>query len=262
MGFTTLGLSDRLLQGVQAAGYTVPTPIQSLAIRPILEGKDLVGCAQTGTGKTAAFVLPMLQRLAEDESGHQRHRHPRALVLTPTRNLHSRYATPSPRTASSSTSAASPSTAAWEWRIRSPVSTEVRTLSSLPRAGCWTTCSAAGHSAVRILVLDEADRMLDMGFIHDVRRIVGTVPKERQTLLFSATVSDDINKLASDILKDPVSVEAGERRTPAETVEQHFYRANARRRSICFSMLSKPKDGERAHLLADKAWSGQDLPPA
>jgi ATP-dependent RNA helicase RhlE len=227
MGFTTLGLSDRLLQGVQAAGYTVPTPIQSLAIRPILEGKDLIGCAQTGTGKTAAFVLPMLHHLAADDSGHQRHRHPRALVLTPTREL--------------------------AQQVRDAVTTygkflHLRSIAIYGGVGMENQVAGLNRGAdiviatpgrlldhmqrgsihlgsVRILVLDEADRMLDMGFIQDVRRIVGAVPKERQTLLFSATVSDDITKLASGILKDPVSVEAGERRTPAETVEQHFYRA-------------------------------------
>lgn len=227
MGFTTLGLSDHIMQGIRAAGYTVPTPIQSLAIRPALEGRDIIGCAQTGTGKTAAFVLPMLDRLSKAGHSGKREHHPRALVLTPTRelaqqvqdaiNTYGRFLTL--RTVS----------------IYGGVSMENQL--KLLRRGTDIVIATPGRlldhmqrktidlSKVEVLVLDEADRMLDMGFINDVRKIIAAVPSERQTMLYSATLSPEINSLADRILRNPHMVEAGERRNPAETIEQHFYAA-------------------------------------
>ena len=227
MGFSTFGLSDHVIKGVQAAGYTTPTPIQLLAIGPAVEGKDVIGRAQTGTGKTAAFVLPILQRLSGDSVPAKRVQRPRALVLTPTRELaqqvhdavttYGRFVT-----------------------LRTVVvygGVSMDNQLKLLRRGADIVIATPGRlldhmqrksidlSGVRILVLDEADRMLDMGFIKDVRHIISAVPKERQTMLFSATISREIQSLAADILRDPHVVEAGEGRNPVESITQHFYAA-------------------------------------
>jgi ATP-dependent RNA helicase RhlE len=225
MSFTTFGLSDHVLKGVEAAGYTTPTPIQSLALGPAVEGRDIIGRAQTGTGKTAAFVLPILHRLAENTTEARRDRFVRSLIVTPTREL--------------------------AQQVHDSVVTYGKFLSfravvvyggvsmenqvKLLRRGADIIIATPGRlldhmnrgsislSRVQILVLDEADRMLDMGFINDMRAIIAAVPKERQTMLFSATISDDIKRLASDILRNPHTVEAGEQRNPAETITQYFY---------------------------------------
>jgi ATP-dependent RNA helicase RhlE len=227
MSFSNFGLAGQLLDGVRAAGYTDPTKIQTLAIPAGVEGKDVVGCAQTGTGKTAAFVLPMMHRLSQVPQGVH-FRFPRALIITPTREL------------------AQQVHAACEMFGR-PV--EARSVSvfggvgmdqqvKMIRRGCDVIVATPGRlldhlqrgtvdlSKVEILVLDEADRMLDMGFIHDVRKIIARVPRERQTMLFSATLSVEIRALASTILRDPVEVDAGGRHNPAESVEQSFYAAS------------------------------------
>ena len=225
MGFTTFGLSDQVLQGVHASGYTVPTPIQALALRPATEGRDIIGSAQTGTGKTAAFVLPMLHRLSSTNGSHQRHQHPRALVLTPTREL--------------------------AQQVQDAVTTYGRFLQlragsiyggvgmdgqiKMLRRGVDIVIATPGRlldhmqrrtidlAHIQVFVLDEADRMLGMGFIDDVRKIVAKVPKERQTMLFSATISSEVNSLASQILRNPHSVEAGHHHKPVETITQNFY---------------------------------------
>jgi ATP-dependent RNA helicase RhlE len=232
MGFTKFGLSDHVLKGVTAAGYTTPTPIQALAIRPVLEGRDLIGCAQTGTGKTAAFVLPLLHRLAQENVHSSRGHHVRALVVTPTRELAhqiqdavSTYGRFMTLRAISIYGGVSMDNQLKQLRRGADIviATPGRLLDHLQRA-------TIDLSRVKMLVLDEADRMLDMGFINDVRRIVGALPPERQTLLFSATISQDIRELANRFLRNPEMVQAGERRNPAETITQHFY--------------SAPKDGK------------------
>ena len=227
MGFTTFGLSDRILNGVRAAGHTTPTPIQALAIAPALEGRDIVATANTGTGKTAAFVLPILQRLASDNTFPRGHRHPRALILTPTRELAHQI--------EESISLYGRFLALRAMSIYGGVSMNSQLLSI--RGGVDILVATPGRlldhmqqrtielSSVEVLVLDEADRMLDMGFIKDVRRIISAIPAKRQTLLFSATLSEEITDLASRILKQPHTVEAGHRRNPADTITQHFYRA-------------------------------------
>jgi len=223
MGFTKLGLSDQLLQGVRSAGYETPTPIQTLAIRPVLEGKDVIGCAQTGTGKTAAFVLPILDRISQN--GKSQRRHPRCLVLTPTRELalqvHNAFRDYGKHT--SVKLATVYGGVGMEPQIRLlgrgvdvVVATPGRLLDLMQR-------SAIDLSLVETMVLDEADRMLDMGFINDVKKILQRLPAERQTLLFSATISDEISALARQFLKNPEVLTVGERRNPAETVVQHFY---------------------------------------
>ncbi|MCZ6774968.1 MAG: DEAD/DEAH box helicase [Ignavibacteria bacterium] len=228
MGFTTFGLSDHIMQGVRAAGYTTSTPIQSLAIGPALDGRDIIGRSQTGTGKTAAFVLPLLHRLAAENGSHKRDRDVRALVITPTREL--------------------------AHQVHDAVTTYGRFLRlravsiyggvsmdnqlKLLRRGVDIVIATPGRlldhmqrgsihlSKIEVLVLDEADRMLDMGFIDDVRRIIAAVPAERQTLLFSATLSSEVNGLAALALRNPHMVEVGERRSPVEAIAQHFYTAS------------------------------------
>jgi ATP-dependent RNA helicase RhlE len=225
MGFTTFGLSEPILEGIREAGYTVPTPIQTLAIGPALAGRDLIGRAETGTGKTAAFVLPLLHRLSADRAEHAAPGRPRALVLAPTREL-----------------AQQVHLAAEKYGKRLPL----RSMSiyggvgfdaqeKLLRRGVDIVIATPGRlldhlqrrsvdlSAVQYLVLDEADRMLDMGFIKDVRSIIDRLPRKRQTLLFSATMPESIAELASEILHNPETVEAGESQGPAPTIAEEFY---------------------------------------
>jgi ATP-dependent RNA helicase RhlE len=225
MGFSKLGLTGRVLEGVAAAGYTSPTTIQTLAIPPVLEGRDLIAGAQTGTGKTAAFVLPILERLAQSDGGAVPHKQPRVLVLAPTRELAQQVQRAAATYGRFLPLATAPvyGGVGMEAQVKQlrrgvdiVVATPGRLLDHMQQR-------SVDLSHIQILVLDEADRMLDMGFIRDVRRIIDALPKQRQTLLFSATISPDITALAADILRSPQTVEVGERRNPAESVTQHFY---------------------------------------
>jgi ATP-dependent RNA helicase RhlE len=225
MGFTTFGLSDHIMEGVRAAGHTTPTPIQTLAILPALAGKDLLASAQTGTGKTAAFVLPILQRLGATSVATAKAKRPRALILTPTRELAnqiaesvSTYGRFVPLKVVSIYGGVGMGSQLSHLRrgVDIVVATPGRLLDHMQQR-------SIDLSAVEVFVLDEADRMLDMGFIRDVRKIIAAVPRERQTMLFSATFSDEVARLANQILKDPQTVEAGERRNPVETITQKFY---------------------------------------
>jgi ATP-dependent RNA helicase RhlE len=241
MGFTTLGLSPQVLKGVHEAGYKQPTPIQKLAIGPAVEGRDVIGCAQTGTGKTAAFVLPMLHRLAEEKGLH--HRNPRALVLTPTRELCQQV--------KEAVSAYGKFMSLRAVSVYGGVSmvNQVKLLHRGADIVVATPGRLLDHmqrstidlSGIRVLVLDEADRMLDMGFIHDVKKIIAKVPRDRQTMLFSATLSPEINTLASSVLRDPVTVEDGARRNPVETIEQHFYHARKEEKTdlLCHALSAE-----------------------
>ena len=225
MPFKSLGLSDKLVQGILATGYTAPTAIQSQAIPTALQGKDIIGCAQTGTGKTAAFVLPILNRLAAHEAAGQVSVGIKALVLTPTREL--------------------------AGQVEEAVKTygrfmRLRTLAIYGGVGYGPQLQALQRgvdfvvatpgrlidlmnsrridlSKVEVLVLDEADRMMDMGFIPDVRRIIAQIPKERQTLMFSATMSREIRELTASIQRQPVIIQIGEQRNPVATVTQHIF---------------------------------------
>ena len=244
MGFSKFGLSDQIMQGVRAVGHTVPTPIQMLAIQPALAGEDIIGCAQTGTGKTAAFVLPMLQRLSESGRTNGRDSRPRALVLTPTRELAQQVQIAiatygkflSLRSVSVYGGASMDNQLKMLRRgVDIVVATPGRLLDHLQRG-------TVQLSTIEVLVLDEADRMLDMGFIHDVRKIVGHTPAGRQTMLFSATISGDIQALAAGVLRNPKVVEAGEKRNPVETIRQHFYSAS---RETKMSLLIHSLDAER-----------------
>jgi ATP-dependent RNA helicase RhlE len=224
MSFATLNLSESLLSAVRDAGYHAATPIQSVAIPHVLAGRDLLGCAQTGTGKTAAFALPTIQRLSGGKSPPAR-RAIRALVLAPTRELASQIAD-SFRTYGRHAGlkhavvyggvGQQPQVAALRSGIDILVATPGRLLDLMNQG-------FVDLRHVETLILDEADQMLDMGFIYDLKRIVAAVPRQRQTLLFSATMPHDIRRLASQWLKNPVEVSTAPQATPAERVEQSVY---------------------------------------
>jgi ATP-dependent RNA helicase RhlE len=224
MQFEDLNLNHKLLDAVRTEGYTQPTPIQERAIPHVLAGKDLLGCAQTGTGKTAAFALPILQRLAASGNGNGR-RPIRTLVLAPTRELATQigesFKAYGRKTGLKVTIifggvGQNPQVQALKRGVDILVATPGRLLDLIGQ----------GHvhlERAEVLVLDEADRMLDMGFIHDVRRVVKAMPKQRQTLLFSATMPRDIQELADAILVDPVQVSVAPPTMTVEDTEQAVY---------------------------------------
>ncbi|HTY37239.1 MAG TPA: DEAD/DEAH box helicase [Bacteroidota bacterium] len=224
MPFSNLGLSDQLVQGILATGYTAPTEIQTQAIPLAIAGKDILGCAQTGTGKTAAFVLPILHHLLLP-GVHNPHKHPRALVLTPTRELaqqvdefvvnYGRF-TPIRSVAIYGGVNMDNQIKRFQRGVDIVVATPGRLLDHINRR-------TVDLSHVAIFVLDEADRMFDMGFINDVKTIISKIPAKRQTLLFSATVSKEVRALVASIQHNPENIEVGEQRKPLESIRQHFY---------------------------------------
>ena len=224
MPFRTFGLEANILKAVQEAGYTEPTPIQTAAIPQILAGHDLIGIAQTGTGKTAAFVLPILAKLAA-MSGDGGPRHIRALIVAPTRELvaqieenvrgYGKHLSLRAATIYGGVSER-PQIDALRSGVDLLVATPGRLLDLMGRRLC-------DFSRLSFLVLDEAERMLDMGFLPDIRRIVRAVPQKRQTLLFSATLSPEIEAVTHEFLRAPKTVQIGRRANPAETVTQLVY---------------------------------------
>jgi len=225
MLFEQLGLIEPIQKALKTEGYTIPTPIQQQAIPEILKGKDLLGLAQTGTGKTAAFAIPILQLLKERIGNTKGYRHNRALILTPTRELavqiHESFATYGKYTGLK------------QEVIFGGVSQHTQTLAL--RNGTDILIATPGRlldlmnqgyvhlDHLEFFVLDEADRMLDMGFIHDVKRIIRELPKQRQTLLFSATMPDQIAQLSNALLHAPVRVEVTPATSTAERIEQSVY---------------------------------------
>jgi len=224
VSFASLNLDPLILKAVEDTGYTTPTPIQQQAIPHVLTGRDLMAMAQTGTGKTAAFTLPLLQRLLPlANTSASPAKHPiRALILAPTRELAIQVQE-------------SVVTYSKHVALRSTVvfgGVDIKTQKPDLMKGVEILVATPGRlldhvesrnlllNQVQVLILDEADRMLDMGFMPDLKRILALLPKQRQTLLFSATFSDDIKKLAHDFLVNPVTVEAERRNTAAETVKQ------------------------------------------
>jgi len=228
MPFRALGLGDRILAAIQEAGYTEPTPIQAAAIPEVLAGHDLIGIAQTGTGKTAAFTLPLLAKLAGAiEDGTPRRA--RVLILAPTRELVVQidenvraYAKHLPIHVALIFGGVSerPQIEALRRGVDIIIATPGRLLDLLQTR-------RADLSGITHLVLDEADRMLDMGFIPQIRRIVKTLPFKRQTLLFSATLSREIEGLTQEFLRSPKTIQIGRRSNPAETVTQFIYEVSA-----------------------------------
>ena len=240
MSFDTLGLKPELLRAVADKGYTVPTPIQLEAIPAVLAGKDVLAGAQTGTGKTAGFVLPMLQKL-----GSRGARNPRALVLAPTRELAAQV--------EQSVKDYGKYVDLRSLAIFGGVSEKPQI--DKARHGCDILVATPGRlldlceqravslAEVQIFVLDEADRMLDMGFIRDIKRVLKMLPQQRQNLMFSATYSDDIRQLAGNFLRNPVALQVTPRNATADKVEQSAYRV--------------PKDHKRhllAHLINEGNW--------
>jgi ATP-dependent RNA helicase RhlE len=230
MQFTDLGLKAELLRAISEQGYDTPTPIQQKAIPAVMTGQDLMATAQTGTGKTAGFTLPILHRLAGGLSDRLSRvsKMPRVLVLVPTREL-AIQVEESVRTYGKHLPINSlavfggvginPQIASLRRGVDILVATPGRLLDHVQQR-------TVDLGAIEILVLDEADRMLDMGFIRDIRKIIALLPKQRQNLMFSATYSPDIRELASGLLHQPVSVDVAARNTAAETVTQRVIETN------------------------------------
>jgi ATP-dependent RNA helicase RhlE len=240
VNFEQFSFDRRIVAGIKAVGYTTPTPIQQQAIPVVLEGRDVMGLAQTGTGKTAAFILPILQRLTKGPL-----RPVRALIVAPTRELAEQI---------------------YQMSLDLGKNTNVRSVSvyggvskvsqvSRLRSGVEIVIACPGRlldivgdgdidlSRVEVLVLDEADRMCDMGFLPDIRRILKLLPAQRQTLFFSATMPEDIRKLADNILKDPVTVQIG-KIAPAKTVSHAFYPVpDSLKKSLLLAMLQQTPTG-------------------
>jgi len=241
MSFDQLGLAPSLLEAVAAEGYTTPTPIQAKAIPAVLEGQDVLAAAQTGTGKTAAFTLPLLHRL-----GQESYKKARVLVLTPTRELAAQVEQ-SVKTYGRQTRIKStvvfggvgyqPQISAFRKGVDVIVATPGRLLDHLQQGNL-------DLSGVETLVLDEADRMLDMGFINDIKKVLKHIPAKRQTLLFSATFSKDIRKLASNLLNNPIEIDVAPRNATAERIDQKAIMVEKARKRALLS-----------HLITSGEWS-------
>ncbi len=239
MKFNELGLSAELLRAVEEQGYETPTPIQREAIPHILAGHDILAGAQTGTGKTAGFTLPLLQLLKNHESGP---RHPRALILTPTRELAAQvhesvrtYGKYCPVRAMEIYGGVSARPQITQIRrgVDVVIATPGRLLDHVRQGNINLSC-------VEMFVLDEADRMLDMGFIRDIKQIIKELRKDRQNLLFSATFSKEIRDLANNLLDNPAEIQVATRNTTADRVEQLAYPVDkARKRELLAEMIGR-----------------------
>ncbi len=269
MSFAQLGLAEPLLRAVSAAGYSIPTPIQLQAIPHVIAGRDLLGCAQTGTGKTAAFALPLLHRMlkAAPPPGRRR-RAPRVLILAPTRELAAQIGESFQTYGRDSGLRHAvifggvgqhPQVRALQHGVDVVVATPGRLLDLVGQG-------LLDLSAVDTLVLDEADRMLDMGFIPDVRRIIAQLPRERQTLLFSATMPPPIEQLAAAILRQPVRVRVAPVKATTDLIQQsvcfvprhekpraltHFLRAQPFTRALVFTRTKRGADRVARQLRQD-----------
>ena len=237
MTFNSLGLTDSLLQAVQTTGYTIPTPIQERVIPEILNGKDVMAASQSGTGKTAGFTLPLLQLLGGRKQTHDRQI--RALVLTPTRELAAQIQD-------------SIGTYGLNERLRHGVvfgGVNINPQKQKLRRGLDILVATPGrlldlyqqHSVkfdeIEVLILDEADRMLDMGFIRDIRRILALLPKRRQNLMFSATFSNEIRKLAKTICHNPIEIDVAPRNSTVKLISQKMYNIDKPRKVDLLSSL-------------------------
>jgi len=238
MTFTDLQLNDSLLKAINDQGYTTPTPVQAQAIPFILEGRDMLAGAQTGTGKTAGFTLPLLQILS-DRKQPKTHRKIRALILTPTRELaaqvgesvklYGKYL-PLKSAVIFGGVGITPQITMLRNGVDILIATPGRLLDHVGQG-------TVDLSGVEVFVLDEADRMLDMGFIRDIRRVITILPKMRQNLLFSATYSDDIKTLANTLLRNPAEVEVARRNTSSELVKQSVILVDCKRKSSLLGEL-------------------------
>ena len=241
LGFNNLGLDERLLRAVHNMGYDAPTPIQEQAIPAIIAGKDVVGCAQTGTGKTAAFTLPTLQRV---RPGNRR---PVALIVTPTRELAVQIEGVAKQAARSTQHKVAvvyggvgygPQASALRKGVDILVATPGRLLDLCNQRDCKL-------DRVEVLVLDEADRMLDMGFWPDVKRIIDLLPSARQNLLFSATMTPEVMRVAGDMLHDPVRIDVSPPNKPIDKIAQSVYPVNSQQKFELLLSLIKDHDLSR-----------------
>ena len=238
--FHTLGLSEALLRDLTAAGFTAPTPIQAQAIPPALAGRDVIGCAQTGTGKTAAFVIPMIERLAALPKGQ-----PQALILAPTRELALQILTTIEKLGRNRRVSATLIVGGADMQA------QVRGLRQRPDVLVATPGRLLDHmwngtillSAIKILVLDEADRMLDMGFAPQINQILDALPEERQTLLFSATLPGDLARLVQASVNDPVRVMVTPPATTADGITQAIHHTSHEAKAdLLLALLGADKD--------------------
>ena len=256
MNFAELGLRPEIVRAVAGAGYTDPTSIQERAIPVVLDGRDLIACAQTGTGKTAAFLLPILQRLA----GGATSRHPRALVISPTRELAAQIGDMAKRygahlrlrsTVIFGGVGIAPQKRHLAGGIDLLVATPGRLLDHLGRR-------QAHLGNVEIVVLDEADRMLDMGFLPDVRRILAALPAKRQNLFFSATMPNEIEELIRRTTNAPVMIEVTRRATPVGAIRQVVHPvASSRKKELLVTLLKRPEMGQTLVFTRTKARANQ-----
>ena len=238
MSFDTFGLHRTLLRAIQTLGYTDPTPIQQAAIPAVFTGRDVIGCAQTGTGKTAAYLLPVLHRLLQNATPG-----PRVLIVLPTRELAVQVDTQR-RELTSRTSLRgtaihggvpfAPQAHALRANVDVVAATPGRLLDHLARHSAWC-------DRVQVLVLDEADRMLDMGFLPDLRRILSYFPQQRQTLLLSATIPPAIAALAEEMLCDPLTVAVGSQSTPPARLAHTVYPVSPpHKTALLMALLARP----------------------
>jgi len=244
MSFDSLGLRAELITAVSKKGYTEPTSIQAQSIPLILEGRDLMGGAQTGTGKTASFTLPVLQRLMESGNGATKPSKVRALILTPTRELAAQVAESvkdygNNLPLSSFVIFGGVNINPQKQKLRKGVDILIATPGRLLDHVSQNTVDL---SSVEILVLDEADRMLDMGFIRDIRKVLALLPKQKQTLLFSATFSNEIKKLTSSLLHNPALVEVAKENSASELISQVVHPVDKKRKRELLSFLIGSND--------------------
>ncbi|HEY5996360.1 MAG TPA: DEAD/DEAH box helicase, partial [Candidatus Deferrimicrobiaceae bacterium] len=255
MGFNSFKLDRKIMNGVRALGYAAPTPIQLQAIPPVLDGRDVMGLAQTGTGKTAAFVLPILQRLLDGPRGRVR-----TLIVAPTRELAEQIHV--------QVVALGRDTKLRSCTIYGGVSVnpQIQRL----REGAEIVVACPGRlldhigqktidlSNLEVLVLDEADRMFDMGFLPDIRKIIRQLPVKRQNLMFSATMADDIRKLAHEVLRDPVTVQVG-LTAPVNTVSHALYPVEPHLKTALLMELLKHTDTDSILIFAREKYRAKRL---
>jgi superfamily II DNA/RNA helicase len=258
MSFADLGLSDELLRAVSEAGYSDPTPIQRQAIPPVLMGRDIIGIAQTGTGKTAGFVLPMIDILSQ---GRSRARMPRSLILEPTRELAAQVAENFEKYGKHHKLSMAlliggvsmgDQVKALQKGVDVLIATPGRLMDLFDRGNILLT-------GCNLLVIDEADRMLDMGFIPDIEQICTKLPANRQTLLFSATMPPPIKKLSDRFLTNPKTIEVARPATAAASIEQRMMRVDSRKKKDALVRLLRAEEVRNAIIFCNRKTTVRDL---